>query len=384
MNRTPRSARKKNKDELIRSKLVEYAANPSSQVVKQYSEKLIAILNDLRAQGFDTARLESDLVASLRSKEEGDYLNYACELSAAGYFSAHYPQHFQYQVPNTTTKNQASSGTPKTFDFLFVAEGYTFNVEVKAFKPLDLDYHGPVEVEVPVEDAELDDNPIIAELLALHAALGGGSSSKKGRPLKSFLPQEVTQQLHDRGTQFASTRATAVKRFLKEKANLQLVRPENGLSVVMLCCNDPDEFADTLTCLAGPYGVRSAKTSSEYEASAADLPNIDAVVVCNLSMNHSAVVDAPRWMKIMKDERAAITDGGDFCWDYSKSLPVALFLRSENRPELSEAFAKVFHSHMGHLSERMGEHGQYIQDAFFRLFRVVYAVPDEVPQTSVG
>ncbi|VWD45034.1 hypothetical protein BLA39750_05673 [Burkholderia lata] len=382
MNTPPRSARKTNKDELIKSKLVEYADNPSPQVVEQYSEKLVAILNDLRAHGFDTMRLEGHLVASLRNREEGGYLNYACELSAAGYFSTHYPQHFRYQVVNTTTLNQTSTGTPKTFDFSFVAEGYTFNVEVKAFKPLDLDYHLSTENPVPIGDTELDENPIIDELLALYAALAGESPSQKGRPLKSFLPQEVTQKLHDRGTEFASTRTTSIKRFLKEKANVQLVRPDNGLSVVMLCCNDPDEFADTLTCLVGPYGVCSAKTSSDYETSAADLPNIDAVVVCNLGMNHSAVVDTTRWMKILKDERAAITDGGDFCWDYSKSLPVALLLRPENRSELSEAFAKVFHSHFDYLVETMGERGQYIQNAFFRLFRAAYAVPDEAPQTS--
>lgn len=363
-----------NRRDLIQAKLVEYAANPSREAVERYSEKLIGILSDLQGHGYDTARLENELVASLRSKEEGDYLNYACELSAAGYFAKLYPRDFRYQVPTSATV-QPSDGTPKTFDFSFVADRYTFNVEVKAFKPLDLEHHGPVDEAASEQDTLGDENPVIAAMLMTEALHKRDLSALGNRPLKSFASREYTQSLHEDGVNLASTRATAITRLVKEKANQQLVRPENGLSVVLLCCNDHDEFADVLECLCGRSGVLSPAPSSRYETSVAELPNIDVVVVCNLGMNHSAVIDKARWMRVLKGQRPIIAEDPDFCWDFSMSLPIAIPLRQDVRPELIEALEKTFYSHTRLFVERLSRYEQDIQRAFFKLFGEHYAVP---------
>ncbi|PRG29745.1 hypothetical protein C6T68_29400 [Burkholderia multivorans] len=325
-----------NKDDLIKLLLSASAKDQTQEVVEQYSEKLVSILNDLRATGYSTSRVENELVAGLLNKDTGGYINHACELAAAGYFMGSWPQGFRYQVKNTTAATQPNTGAEKNFDFSFVADGYVFNVEVKTFTPTAMDYDAP--------------------------------------PIKSFLPRDSTKALHAQGMRFARNRAPAIKRFL-EDANSQLVRPEGGISVVMLCCNDPDEYADALTCLIGPHGIYYMKTTDGFMPSPLDLPNIDAVVMCYLGMNHSAVVDPRRFRNIFRDDSVYVTDGGADLWDYSKSLPAGFFLRHECRPDgLLEAFPKAFNSHHVHLWERMRQNEQDIQEAVFDLFNDAYKV----------
>ena len=328
MNTAAPNSSEKNIDS-IRSLLIDYAQSQERKVVEQYCAKLDSILTDLRSAGFCTRELENHLIAALKDKKNGNYINRACELSAAGYFMTNFPTGFKYQVENMDSAPSRGDGSPKDFDFSFVADEYVFNVEVKTFalKPLN------------------NETP----------------------PIKSFLPPSQTKAMYNQGMRVSQNCAPAIGRFLKD-ANTQLVRPDGGLSVVLLCCNDLDEYADALTCFVSPHGICHKTANGELVPSPTDLPNIDAVVICNLGFNHSAVVDLKRYRDFFRDENENIPDGAA-PWNYALALPVGFCLRQESRAEsLLKAFMTAFRSHSFSISNLMDKNGGDVQQAVFDLF----------------
>lgn len=320
------------KTNTLRSLLMDYADSQEQEVVEQYFGKFVSILTDLRAGGYDIRNLEQLFVAALSAKETGGYINHACELTAAGHFMKRFPEGFRYQVESSTPATPSGAGLAKSFDFSFIADGHMFNVEVKTFAPR------PIDNETP--------------------------------PVKVFLPLASTQALYNQGLRFSSNRAPTIGRFL-EDANAQLVRPNGGLSVVLMCCNDLDEYADVLTCFVGPHGICNKMAKEGLVPSPADLPNIDAVVICNLGFNHSAVVAPKRISHFYRDESVNIVDGAA-PWGYAMAFPTGFFLRQEPRPEsLMKAFMTAFHSHNLHISNLIEQNGGDVQQAVFTHFNAV-------------
>jgi hypothetical protein len=310
-----------------------YADSQKSEVVEQYFEKFMSILADLRGRGYSTSELEQRFVAALCNKEEGGYINHACELATVGYFLKNFPEGFRYQVESKAPAIPSGVGLAKSFDFSFVADGYMFNVEVKAFTPRPIDNDAP--------------------------------------PIKVFLQRGTVKDLYAQGMRFSSNRAPAIGRFL-EDANTQLVRPDSGLSVILLCCNDLDEYADALTCFVGPQGICNMTARDGLVPSPADLPNVDAVVICNLGFNHNAVVDHKRMRLFYHDQSVNIANGAA-AWNYAMALPAGFFLRQEVRQEsLLKAFMTAFRSYNLHISNLMEQNGMDIQEAVFSLFNTAY------------
>ena len=312
----------------LRAAIMNYARSQSPEICEQYLLRLVSILSDLRANGFGTAELEQRINTALRNKDSGGYINHACELAAAGYFLQRFPDGFRYQVDSSVAA--IGTGPAKNFDFSFVADERTFNVEVKAF--------------------------------AVKERLSG-----KCPPPKAFLTKADREALYGLGMRFSKNCAPAIARFLKD-ANTQLVQPEKGLSVVLLCCNDLDEYTDALTCFIGPHGICWQTEQEGLVPAPADLPNIDAVVICLLGFNHLAVVNPARFKLFYNDESAGIADGAD-AWNYVYAYPVGIYLRPGTQPiDPLDTFIKAFHSYNLNISELMQQNGGDIQCAVFKLF----------------
>jgi len=314
--------------DILRAAIMNYAGSQSPEICEQYLLGLVAILSDLRANGFGTAELEQRIITALRNKDSGGYVNHACELAATGYFLQSFPDGFRYQVDSSVPV--FGIGPAKNFDFSFVADERTFNVEVKAFA---------------VKECPSDEYP----------------------PPKAFLTKADREALYGLGMRFSKNCAPAIARFLTD-ANTQLVQPEKGLSVVLLCCNDLDEYTDALTCFIGPHGICGQTEKEGLVPAPADLPNIDAVVICLLGFNHLAVVDPARFKQFYKDESVGIADGAD-AWDYVNAFPVGIYLRPGTQPiDPLDTFMKAFHSYNLNIFELMQQNGGDIQCAVFELF----------------
>lgn len=308
------------------SLLKAYAQEQAPIIVDQYEEGLCKLFDALDSNGFDTADLRKRLTFALRDKDTGGYVNLACELAAAGYFLKYFPDGFRYQVPSS---EPSSTGMSKNFDFAFVGNGFSFHVEVKAFAPNPKAYQGP--------------------------------------PIKVFLPREQQQSLYEQGLRFSRHSAPAIARFLND-ANSQLTSPPNGLSVMLLCCNDLDEFSDALTCFVGPHGICSQTEQQGLVPAPSQLPNIDAVVICQLGFNQSSVLDPVKFKSFFGEDTINIAHGAA-AWDYKTALPVGLFLRKElPSHDLQVAFQEVFRSLHANIAFLMQQNGYNIQQALFALF----------------
>ena len=313
--------------DVFTSLLMSYAREQAPIIVDQYEEELWRLLDTLNSHGFDTAELQQRLTAALGDKDTGGYVNLACELAAVGHFLKHFPEGFRYQVPST--EPASDTGMSKNFDFAFIANGFSFHVEVKAFAP----------------------NP----------------KAHEGPPIKLFLPREQQEALYKQGLRFSRHCAPAIARFLND-ANNQLTLPTNGLSVMLLCCNDLDEFADALTCFIGPHGICNQTAQQGLIPAPTQLPNIDAVVICQLGFNQSAVLDPAKFKRFLGEDDLNIAHGAD-AWDYKTAFPVGLFLRKEHPSyDLQAVFEKVFRSLHANVAFLMKQSGHGVQDALFALF----------------
>ena len=319
---------------MLKSLVSTYAHVPAeSEIVSQYVERLEGLLVRLKSRGVDVNDLRSKLVTALRDKNRGGFVNLACELGAADYFLTEYPDKFCYQVSSNAPS--AGEGTRKSFDLSFEARGITFNVEVKAFAPKAASVNGP--------------------------------------PVKAFLRPSDTKALYEQGGRFSKNCAPAIARFLSD-ANSQLTKPARGISVMLLCCNDLDEQADALTCFIGKHGICGQTETQGIVPAPAELPNIDAVVICHLGLLHAGVLDPERFTVALGGDDARLVDGSN-AWDYLRSFPVAFPLQMDRvPPDMQGTFGEVFRSvHAGvlqHLQKDMDD----VQAALFSAFNEVMLV----------
>lgn len=320
----------------LQSLVSTYAHVPvESVVVGQYVERLEELLERLKSRGVDAGGLRSKLVAALQDKDTGGFANLACELGAADHFLTGYPDGFCYQVLSNAPR--AGEGTRKSFDFSFEARGITFNVEVKTFAPNGVSFNGP--------------------------------------PVKSFLRPSDTKALYKQGARLSRNCAPAIGRYLLD-ASSQLTKPARGISVMLLCCNDLDEQADALTCFVGENGICRQTVAQGKVPAPAELPNIDAVVICHLGLLQSGVLDPERFTVALGGNNARLTNGCN-AWDYSRSFPVAFPLQRDRvPPEMEVPFGEVFRSVHAGVHEHMQRNGGDVQAALFSVFNEVMSLAE--------
>lgn len=308
---------------------------PSDKVIEQYVEELFNVVTNL-FNSPDEVISEIDYVESLLKQTDSfPYVNHACELSAANSFKLEFPKGFRYQVDNTSTITR--TGKPKSFDFSFFVDTHQFNTEVKNFSRKD---------------------------------------ANCGRdPVKLFLPRVQSQELYDQGLRPDATCKSAIRGFLIN-ANTQLQRPPIGLSVMLLCCNDLDEYADAMECFIGSHGIIQSATPKNPQTGIVsfpdigELPNIDAVVICNLGFSHRSVTDTDILKKFYRDDDVQLVDGSTI-WSYKSTLPAGFFLRQEKFSDgLYKIFAESFHLTNGPLIQLRRRHHGNLQAAIFELFNL--------------
>jgi hypothetical protein len=188
-------------------------AAPPATVLTDYLKALRGILHGLETSGADTTEISAEMCGVLGAKDIPGYVGLACELGTANHFRTLYPEQFKYRVPNPSSGH--GNGMPKSFDFSAAVDGFTFNVEVKSFSRKS----------------------------------GGGN----GHPFKIFLPKAEMKalrvELEKAGSGSSPNCVPAIGRFLAD-ANVQLRRPDNGLAVVVLCCDGFEEYADAMVSTA--------------------------------------------------------------------------------------------------------------------------------------
>lgn len=306
---------------------------PPEAVATDYLDALRGILHSFEASGADTAEISADMRGALGAKDIPGYVGLACELGTANHFRTLSPGQFKYRVSNSSGGH--GNGMPRSFDFSAAVDGFTFNVEVKAFSRKS----------------------------------GGGNQ----HPIKVFLPKAEMEALRAEmekvGSGFSANCVPAIGRFLTD-ANRQLQRPENGLAAVVLCCDGFDEYADALECLAGEHGLLGKDRKSVGDPilpTPEELPNIDAVVVCLAGLHHYGLMAPERYGAAFGGDRVIAT--GRIPWHYAQSLPVAVFLRSSPQGSLGETFAKAFSLNNATFSELWSECDGGIQSVSFAMFK---------------
>lgn len=320
---------------MLKSLVSAYAPVPvKTEVVSQYVERLEEMLERLKSKDVDVDDLRSKLITALQDRNTGGFVNLACELGTTDHFLTEYPDTLCYQVPSNVPSS--GEGTRKSFDFSFTVQGMTFHVEVKAFAPKVSSINTP--------------------------------------PVKSFLQPSDTKLLYSQGARFSKNCAPAIGRFLLD-ANDQLTRPARGISVMLLCCNDLDEQADALTCFIGKHGICRQTETQGIVPAPAELPNIDAVVICHLGLLQAGVLDPERFTAALGGDAVGLTDGSH-AWDYSRSFPVALLLQRDRIPhDIQCTFGEVFRSvHPGVFHHLQNSPDDDVQAALFSTFNEVMAL----------
>jgi len=295
---------------------------------KAFIEKYVnGLLDTLQVVHGDPDSIAAEL-ARIRSFLSEDtpfgYVNLACELALASWFKIRHPEGFAYQVP--TPLAETTTGIQRTFDFRFHTESAQYNVEVKNFSR-------------------------------------AGASTEGKDPLKLFLPPAQANALVGAGLNPEGTSRKALRQFLT-KANGQLVRPDGGLSVVVICCNDVDEYADAMECLVGEHGL--VKDVSELDK----IPNIDGIVFCLLGFMHHSALDAAITKKVYQDESVTLHDGFD-AWQYDPALPVGVFpvQTVEVRTQTAgDDFGQTFRLQNVRFNAHRERHPKDLQGAIFALF----------------
>lgn len=272
---------------------------------------------------------EADQVAAIREAcsylkigRDFSYVNKACEYSSAVNFRRIYSDCFQYQVDTLTLASPPARGMG-SFDFRFHSETTPYNVEVKSF----------------ARSHQTDD---------------------ESQPVKIFLPREHCQALYDGGLRSEGTSRKTLIGFL-DKANKQLPSSGRGMNVVVVCCNDVDEYADALECLSGNYGLaRDAKMIVKYS-------NIDAVVLTLTGLLHFSAIDPDVLSKTVQEE--GVLPRGDFdFWDYVLALPLGVLFSRDCGDEIEDDFKRVFHLANDLLRRYIDDFSGDLQGAVFAFF----------------
>lgn len=303
------------------------APTQATTVVDQYSARLCTLLSELRARGFAAHRVCKRMNSALSNGNIGGYLNDASELAIVSHFLDLYPKDFRYQVP----VEAGCQDSLKNFDFAFSVDGCTFNVEVKSFTPEPID--------------------------------------RQRRFVKSFLPSVLTHELINQGAEFEANCQPALIR-LMTKASAQLPRSNHAHNVMMLCCNDPDEFADVLMCLIGPYGLCRPTDQNRSLPNLSNFPHIDTVVICHLGLQHLCVLD-PRYQRMFFPNDSGDMDGG-LAWKYSNSLPISVNLKLVPLARAQElALTRAFNLHDINFYPDLDRSCNNCQEVLFRVFNTL-------------
>lgn len=273
--------------------------------VELYIEKLKSILDDFYKINYDL----NEILKGLGVPASDGYIGRACELTVAHYFLMNFPEKFMYQVESNLASSGSESDPRKNFDFSFSSNGIRYNVEVKTFA-----------LKPPSDNA---------------------------MPIKFFLTQDQIKSLYAQGARPTRNCLPRLGRFLRD-ANEQLVRPIDGLSGVLLCCTDLDEYADVVECLiTHPNGILHRKESDSIAPSIRDLANLDFVVICNIAFGHNAFFKNEMVNRLYRKEGLTL-DGGSV-WEYKSSVPVfpiAFPIRESIMTEqLLQNLHKTFYSH---------------------------------------
>lgn len=296
----------------------------SPTYIRGYVDSLLRALQAVHTSRDDIDAELGKIQGFLREDKPFFYVNYACELALASHFKTIFPDQFAYQVP--TPFAETPTGTQLTFDFKFHVDEMQYNVEVKNFSR-----------SWTAKDTQL--------------------------PIKLFLPQDQANAMFALGLRPEGTSRPALGEFLV-KANDQLFRPLKGKSVVFVCCNDVEEYADALECLEGTHGI------ARDERRVKQLPNIDVVIVCKLGLFHHAALDTDAIKKLFRDGQGAISDQFD-AWQYENIFAYAIVLPREGEASESKIgtdFVRTFHLTNGNLQRYKNMHPGNLQGAVFERF----------------
>jgi len=316
----------------------EFASEPIDPItVEQYVNRLENILvrranhrSNCANNHADDGHTRNLLVNLLQagSTRGSQFVTHACEIAAADHFHQLYPENFCIEVPSNAGRN---------FDFTFEADGITFNVEVKTILPQS-------------------------------------DSDEKRNLVKFFLPQDQTRPFvrqirQETGMGISRNCMPFINRALKD-ANEQLARPKRGITVMLLCCNDFEEQIDALTCFVGPHGILSkteAAPENAVELAPANVPNVDAVVICNLGHLQAGVLYPDRFAAVYEpaDPPAQLHDGGP-AWDYLRSYPIALRMQPSMPLDFLVPFYRAFASVYGFIERNRQLNGGDLQAAYFQ------------------
>ena len=289
--------------------------------IENYSSGLLLALRSILKEADPNPAIR-EVCDHLRGRRDFAYVNQACEFTLAYHFVRSHPAHFTYQV-DTLTLGSPPARSRRSFDFRFRSEITSFNVEVKCFAR--------------------DHQP-----------------SADSLPVKTFFPQEQNHALYDAGLRSEGTCRKTLLSFL-DKANVQLPARESGMNVVAVCCNDVEEYADALECLAGNFGiVRDDDVLVRY-------PNIDAVVLTLTGLPHLSAIDPDALSRILQQEGALPPEEFEF-WDYAQTLPLGVFLSKDRGGDIKDDFKQVFRLQNDRLAIYRASAPGDLQGAVFALF----------------
>lgn len=182
---------------------------------------------------------------------ENQFLQSACEISAASSIYAEFPQSYLYERKQSKNKD---------VDFSFVTENIRFNVEIKCFNYKELP----------------NENPTVTLLLP---------------QLNASVYQRIAANNQD--LKLERSRLLNIRDFF-QSAKDKFIEQENGeYNVLMISCYNIYDYIDVITCIAGDFGISFGKNESFRENNDGnldvnDFKIIDAVVVNNLGHLHKS------------------------------------------------------------------------------------------------
>lgn len=325
----------------FKQKILEYAdSNIDSNIIDEYCATFEKMVLD-----FSKKSVKLDTNKIINSIGTPDYINRICEFCIAHYFMMEYPENFQYEVESNLAKTQNINDKRKNFDLSFISNKYTFNIEVKTFKLTNHENKDPIKLYLPPEQSK----PFYDLLKENNINIS-----------RNCLPQ--------------------LGRFLRD-ANSQLPdKTENHINIVMLCCNDLDEYSDVLTCLLHPkIGVFYIEEPTKISPNLAELDKIDCICINNLGFEHNVIFDYERYMRSYGKEN--VTNGiinlsGSEIWNYYRNIPILpiAFFPKKLSDELNIEIDKTLFSQMFFYQKCWIENNDYadqIQKSLFDAYNEI-------------
>ncbi|SUO98318.1 hypothetical protein [Suttonella indologenes] len=301
-----------------------------NELIQDYLKELELMSQELIEVKVD---IKDILTKLLNSIGQSDYIHHACEFSLIYHFFKEFPSGFLYQIPSQVASTGNKIDTPKNYDVKFSNNGINFHVEIKTIKPMCYDGKDPI---------------------------------------KLFLSKDKIKSLYEQGARnFSPNLMSKISNFLKD-ANRQLPEKKsfNDVNIVILCCNDLDEYADVLECLGneqiGILRVKNKNQNSEFVPTKEELFNIDGIVICNLGFEHQAFFNRGKIFKLYQSDDVCLN--GKDIWGYKRSIPVLpmLFFTKKFEEDIEKTISCSFFSHTPYFYDYWKNYEQ--QEALFKLF----------------